>query len=63
MSVEKLKKYSMTEAAEILGVHRQTMINWVRRGWIKPKRDYKNYPIFTDKYIAEIKKWYEALKG
>ncbi|MBU4311124.1 MAG: helix-turn-helix domain-containing protein [Candidatus Omnitrophica bacterium] len=57
-----MTKYTMTEAAKILGVHRQTMINWIRRGWIKPKRDYKDWPVFTDECIKKIKEWRETLK-
>jgi len=57
-----MKKYTMTETAKILGVHRQTMIHWVRKGRIKPKRDYKNWPVFTDKCIEKIKVWRETLK-
>ena len=57
-----MKKYTMTEAAKILGVHRQTMIHWVRRGWIEPKRDYRNWPVFTEKCIKKIKEWRKTLK-
>ncbi len=52
----------MTETAKKLGVHRQTMINWIRKGWVKPKRDYKDWPVFTDECIAKIKEWRETLK-
>ena len=58
-----MKTYSMTETAKLLGVHRQTMINWIRRGWVKHKRDYKDWPVFTDECIAKIKDWRETLKG
>ena len=57
-----MKTYSMTETAKKLGVHRQTMINWIRRGWVKPKRDYKDWPVFTDECIAKIKEWRDTLK-
>lgn len=57
-----MKTYSMTETAKVLGVHRQTMINWIRKGWVKPKRDYKDWPVFTDECIAKIKEWRETLK-
>ena len=57
-----MKKYTMTDAAKMLGVHRQTMIHWVRRGRIKPKRDYKNWPVFTDYDIKKIKEWRDTLK-
>lgn len=57
-----MKRYTLTDAAKKLGVHRQTMIYWVRKGWVKPKRDYKNWPVFTDKCIAKIDKWRNALR-
>ena len=57
-----MKKYTMTEAAKILGVHRQTMVSWVKKRWITPKRDYKNWPVFTDDCIKKIKKWRDTLK-
>ena len=57
-----MKTYSMTETAKMLGVHRQTMINWIRKGWVKPKRDYKDWPVFTDECIAKIKEWRETLR-
>ncbi len=52
----------MTEAAKILGVHRQTMVSWVKKGWITPKRDYRNWPVFTDDCINSIRKWRDTLK-
>ena len=57
-----MKTYTMTETAKKLGVHRQTMINWIRKGWVKPKRDYKDWPVFTDECIAKIKEWRETLR-
>lgn len=57
-----MKKYTMTETAKILGVHRQTMVSWVKKGWVTPKRDYKNWPVFTDTCIKKIKKWREELR-
>lgn len=53
----------MSEAAQMLGVHRQTLLLWIRKEWIKPKRDFRNWPVFTDEYIARVKKWRETLKG
>ncbi len=52
-----MKRYNITQAAKELGVARQTLYYWIKKGWIKPKRDYRNYPVFTQKDIAEIKKW------
>jgi len=51
------KRYNLTQAAGILGVHRQTLYYWIKKGWIKPKRDCRNYPAFTGEDIKKIKKW------
>lgn len=59
----KNKIFNMTEAAHKLGVTRQTLYYWIKKGWIKPRRDYRNYPVFTDKDILNVKKWQTALKG
>jgi len=42
-----VKRYNMTQTARILGVHRETLYYWIKKGWLKPKRDYRNYPVFT----------------
>jgi len=51
------RRYSTPQVAKKLGVHEQTIRYWTRKGWIKPKRDYRNYPIFTDEDINNIKEW------
>jgi DNA-binding transcriptional MerR regulator len=58
----KSKRYNMREAAQELGVTRQTLYYWFKKGWVKPKRDYRNYPVFTQKDIIRIKKWRNVLK-
>ena len=55
------KRYNITHAAKELGVTRQTLYNWIEKGWVKPKRDYRNYPVFTDEDIQKIKKWQRTL--
>ncbi len=57
-----MKKHTATETAKIIGIHRQTLIDWIQKGWVKPKRDYRNWPVFTDQCIKEIKQWREKLK-
>ena len=57
------KRYNITHAAKELGVTRQTLYNWIEKGWVKPKRDYRNYPVFTNEDITNIKKWQTTLKG
>ena len=56
------KKYNITHAAKELGVTRQTLYNWIEKSWVKPKRDYRHYPVFTIEDITNIKKWREELK-
>ncbi len=57
-----MKRYNMVHAAKLLGVTRQTLYNWIRRGWVKPGRDYKDYPVFTEADMRKIKKWKETIR-
>jgi transcriptional regulator with PAS, ATPase and Fis domain len=56
------KVYNLIQTATILGVHRQTIYYWIKKGWLKPKRDYRNYPIFTVLDIENIIKWRNTIK-
>jgi hypothetical protein len=56
------KRYNLTQAAGILKVHRQTIYYWIKKGWLKPKRDYRNYPVFTVLDIEDLIKWRDTLK-
>jgi len=56
------KRYNMTQTARILGVHRETLYYWIKKGWLKPKRDYRNYPVFTVLDIEELIKWKNTIK-
>ncbi len=55
------KRYNMREAAKELGVTRQTLYYWFKKEWVKPKRDYRNFPVFTKDDINHIKEWRETL--
>ncbi|MDD5208945.1 MAG: MerR family transcriptional regulator [Elusimicrobiales bacterium] len=57
-----MKRYNMVEAAKQLKVTRQTIYYWIKKGWVKPKRDYRNYPVFTDIDLARIKSWKNQLQ-
>jgi len=57
-----MRRYNITQAAKELGVARQTLYYWIKKGWVKPKRDYRNYPVFTKGDIKSIKEWRERLK-
>jgi DNA-binding transcriptional MerR regulator len=54
--------YNMMQAASILGVHRQTLYYWIGKGWIKPKRDHRNYPVYTVLDIENIIEWRNSVK-
>jgi len=57
-----MKRYNMVEAAKQLGVTRQTIYYWFKKGWVNPKRDYRDFPVFTDADIRNLKKWKSQLK-
>ena len=56
------KRYNLTQTAKILGIHRETLYYWTKKGWIKPKRDYRNYPVFTVLDIENLIKWRNTIK-
>jgi len=51
------KRYNMVQTAKILEVSRGTLYYWIKKGWFKPKRDYRGYPIFTTLDIENIIGW------
>jgi DNA-binding transcriptional MerR regulator len=56
------KRYNMREAAKEIGVTRQTLYYWIKKEWIKPKRDYRNFPVFTTDDLRKIRVWKDRLK-
>ncbi len=56
------KRYNLTQTARVLGVHRETLYYWIKKGWIKPKRDYRNYPVFTVLDIEKLIEWKNTIK-
>jgi DNA-binding NtrC family response regulator len=57
------RRYNLTQTARILGVHRETLYYWIKKGWLKPKRDYRNYPVFTVLDIENLMKWRNTIKS
>lgn len=53
--------YTVTDLAEKLSVTRQTIYYWIKKRWITPKRDYRNYPVFTVQDLKSIEKWHSVL--
>jgi len=56
------KRYNLSEAAKELGLTRQGLYYWIKKGWVKPKRDYKGHPVFTGNDLIKTKKWKEKLE-
>jgi len=54
------KFYNITQTAFILGVHRQSIYYWIKKKWITPRRDYRNYPVFTVLDINKLIDWRNA---
>jgi len=54
--------YNIPATAKRLGVHEQTIRYWIKKKWITPQYDYRNYPVFTDKDIKDIEKWRKTLR-
>lgn len=57
------KKYNLTQTARILRVHRQTFYYWIKKKWVKPKRDFKGYPVFTVLDIERLIEWKNTLRA
>jgi excisionase family DNA binding protein len=56
MVLEGRKYYSASEAAKLAGVHRLTLLRWIRQGKIEDvQRDRNNWRIFSDSDIDAIK--------
>ena len=55
--------YRTSEAAQAIGVSRQTLLRWFREQRVPDvKRDRNGWRLFTDKDIADLKKWASAEK-
>lgn len=59
---KRAKRYNLTETAKILGITRQGLYCWIKKGWVKPRCDYRSYPVFTVFDIEEIIKWHNTIK-
>ncbi len=57
-----VKIYTVLHASEKIGVSRQTLHSWIRKKWVTPKKDYRNYPVFSEEDIKKIIAWRKELK-
>lgn len=50
------KEYRLSEAAKIIGVHRDTVIYWEEKGYIpKARRNSNNHRVYNTTEIEKIK--------
>ena len=50
--------YYTQEVADILEVHKKTLLNWLRKNWVsEPQRDENNYRIWKKEDIARVMKF------
>lgn len=55
---DKITYYRTNEAAEAVGVSRQTLLRWFREKRVGDvKRDRNGWRLFTEGDIARLKKW------
>ena len=57
-----VKRYNLSHAAKIIRVSRQGLYYWITKSLVKPRRDYRNYPVFTVFDIEKIIKWRNSIK-
>ncbi|MBI3319647.1 MAG: MerR family transcriptional regulator [Candidatus Omnitrophica bacterium] len=60
--LRRLQRYNLTQAAKILQVTRQGLYYWMKKGWVKARRDHRSYQVFTVFDIEQIMKWRDVLK-
>jgi len=60
--IKEQKLYNATELAEKLGITRQALYQWIEKGWVKPRRDYRDFPVFTEEDVDNIIKWKNTIK-
>ncbi|MDD5070594.1 MAG: MerR family transcriptional regulator [Candidatus Omnitrophica bacterium] len=55
------KRYNLSKAAKELGLTRQGLYYWIKKGWVTPKRDFKGQPVFTEGDLRRIKEMKDKL--
>lgn len=62
MVQQTMTRYSISEAARMIGVHPMTLRRWEYEGKVKPAlRDYKNQRVYTDADIERLRTFKEQL--
>ena len=59
---ERIRRMTITEVAQILGVSPKTLARWEKFGKIKkPKRDWRGWRVYDESDLTQIKDFHEAL--
>lgn len=56
-----METYSTKEAADILGVSKDTLLRWLELGYVEePDRDERGWRVFTTRDLAIIRQFQQA---
>ena len=58
-----MKFYSLTEIAKMLGITRQTALNWVQRGWLRAGKFGRVWRVSEDDLKKFIEKAYANVQS
>ena len=59
---DRIKRMTITEVAQVLGVSAKTLARWEKFGKIKkPKRDWRGWRVYDESDLTQIKDFHEAL--
>ena len=59
---ERIRRMTITEVAQALGVSPKTLARWEKFGKIKkPKRDWRGWRVYDENDFTQIKDFHEAL--
>ena len=52
------KTYTTKKVAEIVGVHKNTLLNWIKSGKVQDvNKDWKDYRIWKDEDVERVKEY------
>ncbi len=53
---------TVSQVAEIAGCHKRTVLNYTKRGYLKPMRDHNNHRRYTKEDAKKLKQLLEIRK-
>ncbi|MEW5945524.1 MAG: helix-turn-helix domain-containing protein [bacterium] len=57
------KMHTTKEVADLIGVHKNTLLNWIRSGKVpEVEKDWKAYRVWTDEDIEKVREFKEKYK-